>query len=171
MSLNSGSEATATKSIDSTYEPQTLGEFIAALGLSSLPTPLASDAKRLEFRLESLVRVYAQRKEKGRGPGNLPTVLAGLAGIYPSPELYEALMGFPPGWTETECECSVTQSLSRAQSTPSESDSRESAMIPGLDASYYPGHGWREVMPDSPKREKKAKQRAEVDRTQLSLFG
>lgn len=83
------------------FELRRLGFAIDGKESSSLPTPTASDAFRLRFKVETFKKIYERRKEtKTKGDGTLGTVLPTFHQKRPSPKSYEIMMNFPGGWTE-----------------------------------------------------------------------
>jgi hypothetical protein len=62
------------------------GRLIGGTAYGLLPTPLASDCRgRWGRKDDNLLRNYLPSR---------------FGGIYPSPSLLEAMMGFPTGWSE-----------------------------------------------------------------------
>ena len=63
-----------------------------------LPTPLASDKKRLSFKIETLKKNYKKCKERGLMIA-LVELFAAKTNQYPSNIFYEEMMGYPINWT------------------------------------------------------------------------
>jgi ribosomal protein L24 len=96
-----------------------LEQLISEKDFSLFPTPQTSDCFRVMFKLETLKK--DRRGKKGRG--SLVEVAAAEFSAYPTPMLYEWLMGFPEDWTlpiAKDFTPSETQSLLSLQSKPSE---------------------------------------------------
>jgi len=72
-------------------------------GYGLWPSPMASDEKRLkEFSIEQLAAAPGRKKGSWNGYATFPEELARTCGYSPAPEFGEWLMGWPPGWTDTE---------------------------------------------------------------------
>lgn len=105
--------ALAILSCPSDSAPVALGLTISGTGCScspKIPTPSASlfgckDVEKLKTRRERC------REKHGNGNGFGLTLgqWAALNGVELTPEMVEAMMGFPPGWTD--CACSETPSI------------------------------------------------------------
>lgn len=78
------------------YQRKPLAPRIVETGFSLWPTPTKSDVKRLsEFSLRSLRKIGREQPTKANFPERWTTA----CGYFPSPEVYEWVMGFPSHWT------------------------------------------------------------------------
>gem|GEM_PF-6342969 len=64
-----------------------------------LPTPLASDSMRLNFKKKTLIKNYKKCVERGLMKTLVELFLA-KTNEYPSSIFYEEMMGYPKQWTE-----------------------------------------------------------------------
>jgi len=71
----------------------------AAKECSLWPTPQASESFRLKMKLESSLKGI-KKSRKGGGAVDVSRVIAEEFSAYPTPNLYEWIMGFPQNWTE-----------------------------------------------------------------------
>lgn len=78
-----------------------LGQSSSAKECSLWPTPQASESFRLTMKLESSLKGI-EKSRKGGGAVDVSRVIAEEFSAYPTPNLYEWVMGFPQNWTEIE---------------------------------------------------------------------
>ena len=64
-----------------------------------LPTPLANDSKKLNFKKESLIKNYKKCVERGLMK-TLLELFVTKTNKYPSSIFYERMMGYPENWTQ-----------------------------------------------------------------------
>ena len=77
-------------------------KLIQAVRYGMLPTPIASDSKRMR----PAPRDYARNTP---AMSAAVTTIEGDSGGYLNPQFVEWVMGFPQGWTKTESKPSETQ--------------------------------------------------------------
>ena len=89
-----------TQSNGSTYQQLSLGLATIEQEPFLWPTPTKSDALPCRVSIPALAREYRRLSAQVR----IPTILAAWFGVYPTVQLYEEMMGLPPGWTDTSSE-------------------------------------------------------------------